>query len=254
MTFFQPLLIALALLTRIPVPEKYFPSKTDTALLQKSVLWYPVVGLILAGGISLIPLLMANQLPPLLTAALTVVIWVLLTGALHLDGLSDCVDASYAGHKNPDVIDTVLKDPHTGTMGIVAICLTLIVKVCLLHALLGSQTLVTSGLFIALVWSRFLAVVYILATPYARETGASAGLRINGYRYFIIIMGLVLVVSTVFVTTLAFVLALVSTLGVWLLWWQHQWIKKIGGYTGDCVGALIEIAELATLLVAVLVL
>jgi adenosylcobinamide-GDP ribazoletransferase len=133
------LVIAIQFLTRLPSPRV----AADEAAFAASMRWFPVVGLIVgaivaAGGWA------GALLDPWLGALAALMLWVGVTGALHLDGLADFADASGAAHKDRGRLLAVLSDPHVGSFGVVAIVLQLIAKAVLLHAV------VERSLFLAL--------------------------------------------------------------------------------------------------------
>ncbi len=246
----QALLVALMLMTRLPVPTAWQPQQYHPQLQSRAVLFYPLVGAIIGALLLVVYGLLPNKLHIAVQAVLLVGGWVWLTGALHLDGLADTVDALAAAHKDPARVQTVLKDSHLGAMGAAALVLAMLLKVALVTAALQLE-LIGLALMGAPVAARLLAVIYMLLTPYARKQGIAAQIHLRPYRAAVLALA-VLVLAMAFVTLgLAGGLLLLVMLGFWLFYWRRLWLKKVGGYTGDCVGALIEVAELLTLLVVV---
>ena len=129
-TRLRGLRLATQFLTRLPVRpvEDYSPLE-----LSRSALWFPAVGLAL-GIVTLLPAAIAGH-RPLLTAALGVLAWTWMSGALHLDGLADLSDALAASHRDPDRFLAVLSDPHAGTFGVVSVVLVLLLKAAALDSL-----------------------------------------------------------------------------------------------------------------------
>ncbi|WP_339614834.1 adenosylcobinamide-GDP ribazoletransferase [uncultured Gilvimarinus sp.] len=257
----QAMLYALMFLTRLPVGR--WLNDVDEQTAKRAVLFYPLVGLVIGCLLTLA----AGVLMPLgapLAAALVLVLWVAVTGALHLDGLADCMDAYYAGHKCVDAtqrrekILTVMHDPACGAVALVSLVLLLLVKWAALSALFtlaaGSSTLVILPIFIALVISAVLARTIILPfmalNDYARQDGAAS---VNDATHKQVYWAIALVVFALcgllagVLTASALLLALV----VLMLYWAQLWRRQIGGYTGDCLGALVELAEALTLIVLV---
>ena len=99
------------------------------------MLYYPLVGGLLGGLLWLASLGLADT-PALLGAALLLSLWVLLSGALHLDGLGDCVDAWVGGYGERERTLAIMKDPRCGPMAVVALCLLLLLKCAALSVLL----------------------------------------------------------------------------------------------------------------------
>ena len=139
-TLLYPPLMALALLTRLPV-TRYLPEQWEGKHQGLSILWYPAVGLLLALILSFTAVLIPAGDSPLLISVCVVVAWVMLTGALHLDGLADSIDAVFAAHgelSSPEQrqkILTVFKDPAAGPMAVVGLILVLLLKVVLVSDL-----------------------------------------------------------------------------------------------------------------------
>jgi len=144
-------LVAGRFLTRLPFPDPGLPSAAEPA---RGALFYPLVGLLigalLAGSAALL-----EQAPPLAAAALLLILWVWLTGGLHLDGLADCADAWVGGLGSRERTFAILKDPHTGAMGVITLVLALLAK------LAGLATLLEQGAFLALLWLPTLARAWI---------------------------------------------------------------------------------------------
>jgi len=154
--------------------------------------------------------------------------WVALTGALHLDGLADSVDAACAAHgqlnaKQKEKILEVFKDPHVGAMAVVVLVFVLLLKIAMVAQLLPSLLL---ALVLSMTLARTLVIALFLTTPYLRKAGLPL-LFLPFLHWFMLILALLL---------LFFI-------------WRRFWMKKIGGFVGDCAGALIELAELVVLLV-----
>ncbi|WP_372867942.1 adenosylcobinamide-GDP ribazoletransferase, partial [Pseudomonas sp.] len=118
------LLIALQFLTRLPVRLAAMPSAQETG---RSLLWYPVVGLLI--GLLLLGVhYLLGDAPALLQAALLLVIWVGLSGGLHLDGLADSADAWAGGFGDRERTLAIMKDPRSGPMAVVVLVLLLLLK------------------------------------------------------------------------------------------------------------------------------
>lgn len=241
-----PLLIALQFLTRLPVSLPGMPSPDEQG---RSLLYYPLVGGLLGGLLWLASLCLADT-PALLGAALLLSLWVLLSGALHLDGLGDCVDAWVGGYGERERTLAIMKDPRCGPMAVVALCLLLLLKCAALSVLLPAG----QGVAVLLaVWlARSLLPLLFYCTPYVRAEGLGAALSRHLPRqtvpYLLAVQaGLCLLFGW------AGVYALLAALGCFYLA-RRAMLQRLGGCTGDCAGALVELAELAILLVLALAL
>lgn len=122
--------VALQFLTRLPLPTV----AVDAEGFARSIRWFPAAGLVVGLGVALAGWL-GLQLDPWVGALAALVLWVGITGGLHLDGLADLADAGGAIHKGPERLRAVLADPHVGSFGVIAIVLQLAAKLVLLHVL-----------------------------------------------------------------------------------------------------------------------
>lgn len=120
---------AFQFLTRLPVPVTL---QYDHAMFRRSVVFYPLVGAVLGLLLSLGGLLLQSFLPPAAAAALMLLLWVAMTGALHLDGLMDTADGILS-HRSREQMLEIMKDSRVGAMGVVACVLLLLIKWTLLQ-------------------------------------------------------------------------------------------------------------------------
>jgi adenosylcobinamide-GDP ribazoletransferase len=264
-----PCLMAIALLTRLPVTQQ-LPEKWSDKALGQSALWYPFVGLLLVCLLFLLTMFVPSQTAPLLLGGLIVIIWVLLTGGLHLDGLADSIDAMYAGHavvavkekdenkENKPLSDSdicpkkqallrVLKDPNIGAMGAIALVLLLLLKVSVLSV--SSQLLLS--LLVAMVVSRSIALLFIVSTPYTpyvSQAGLGAVLAASTPKTASIVVLTVVFFGLFTVLSVNDVCILLSVQLVLFYSWRRYWVKHLGGFVGDSIGALIELSEVSLLL------
>jgi adenosylcobinamide-GDP ribazoletransferase len=229
------LLFATQFLTRLRVPAPTEYSERDLA---NSAWWFPLVGAVVGTLVALVVFGGRFQ-SPLLAAALGVVAWVWITGAMHLDGLADLIDALGAAHRDPQRFLTVLSDPHVGTFGIVSIVLALLLKFALLaelHAgLLWALVLIPAWARLgALAWSRWLPPLKT-----GRAHSLAAGLPVGSIvAWSVLLLGISAIVAPV-------LLAAPAIIAAWGLWLR----VRVGGVTGDCLGAGIEVTEVMLLAV-----
>ncbi|MCK8515373.1 adenosylcobinamide-GDP ribazoletransferase [Methylonatrum kenyense] len=243
--------IALALLSRLPVRLPGIITASEQA---RSVLWYPVVGLLLGLALALSALpLQAIGVDPLVTAAVLVTLWVWFTGALHLDGLADTADAWLGSQGERERALDIMRDPACGPAGAAAIVLALLLKVVLLSAMLGYGWYALVVLPVVPVIARAACTGLFLSLPYLRPggLGAAAGEAPPHHPG----RGVLLVCAALcaLVAGFAGIAMIISALATFLLFGRYLqgWL---GGFTGDAAGALTEITECVALLAAVLVL
>jgi adenosylcobinamide-GDP ribazoletransferase len=142
------LILAIQFLTRLPTPQVKDFRQED---LSRSAVYYPLVGALI-GVLLALPLYALGE-RPWLAGALTLLLWVWVTGALHLDGLGDVADAFGAAHRNPQRFLEVLKDPHMGVFGVVTLVMQLLLKFVLLTELAASPA--WFGIVLVPVWARW---------------------------------------------------------------------------------------------------
>jgi adenosylcobinamide-GDP ribazoletransferase len=248
---------AVTLLTRVPLPRR-----PGTAATAASCAWFPVVGALTGGVLALLLLGLDLLLPAVVAALLVVLAEVLLTGALHLDGLADCADAT-GGHDAARRLE-IMKDHSTGVYGAAAVALDLGLRAACLAWLLGSgvpDPELVAVLVTAWTVSRTALLAPARLLPYARPTGTGAG----------VVQGLTTRVTAVAAATglllcggvlaaaggtgsvpllLASVALPAATTAGWT-WWAAS---RLGGATGDVLGAVAETAVVASLVGALAVL
>ncbi|MDO6747955.1 adenosylcobinamide-GDP ribazoletransferase [Gilvimarinus sp. 1_MG-2023] len=248
----QAFLYAVVFLTRLPVAR--WLQKPDAQVIARAVYFYPLVGVLL--GILLV--LFAYAIAGLgvwLAAALTIAAWVVLTGALHLDGLADCMDAYYAGHKIIDPtqmrerILQVMHDPVCGAVALVALVLLLLTKVVALASLWQQGTSLALLLVVPFL-ARVTILPFMALADYARDSNQSSPATEpgTGILWLVALCYLAPMVMGFSVFT-SFVL--LGALTALLIYWWRFWFTQIGGYTGDCLGALVELSELLLLILLV---
>jgi adenosylcobinamide-GDP ribazoletransferase len=239
------LLIAGRLLTRLPLPD---PGEVAPAEAGRAVPWYPLIGLLLGVLIGGAGLLVA-AIDPGVAALLVLMLWVWVTGALHLDGLADSADAWIGGLGDRERTLQIMKDPRSGPAAIVALVLVLIGKWSALVALIDAG-LIWPLIVVPLV-ARALLPLLMLTTPYARRAGmaleAVAHLPRRGAVGAVIASAL----AAVLIGGWGGALLCVGSGAIFLLA-RRAMLQRLAGFTGDTAGALVEIAETALLILAVL--
>ncbi len=237
---------ALQFLTRLPVPQTAECTAEDRG---RSVLYYPFVGLLIGAVLTGFLFLLADANPGL-RAALLLLVWVLFTGALHLDGLADSADAWLGGRGDRARTLEIMKDSRSGPAAIVALALVLIVKFAALSTL--THAAYWPALVLAPLLGRASLVLLFLTTPYVRAEGIGAVHAANLPRG-----GAVIVLLSVAVLVPVFLgyagLWPLTTALVTVLLLRRLMLQRLGGATGDTLGASCEIVEVAVLVVMVLV-
>ncbi|MDN0083820.1 adenosylcobinamide-GDP ribazoletransferase [Crenobacter sp. SG2305] len=234
------LILALQFLTRLPTPQlkAFHPS-----WLAASARWFAAVGL-LVGALLALAALAGSRIDPWLGALVALVAWIWVTGGLHLDGLGDLADALGASHRDPARFHAVLKDPHVGSFGVLALVLAVLAKLLLLMLLLKAGAPLW-GLLLLPAWTRLFAVAWSATLP---PLAGGSGERF-GWQSHWPSLSVNLVLLTGLSVWLAPVLLAAPLAG--LAWWAFLH-RRLGGMTGDCLGAGIELCEILLLLLLVI--
>lgn len=244
MNFFRPLWIALQLLTRLPTPNSGAP---DAIAAGRSLLYYPLAGLLIGAMLSGTGWLLADHLPPMLLAAILLTLWVLITGALHLDGLADSADGWLGGYGDRERTLKIMHDPQSGPAAIVVVLLVLLLKFSALSSLVEASRL--RELLLVPLLARTLLPLLFLTTSPAQTQGMASSLAAHMPRrsaWLVVAIGL----SAVALSAPAGPWMLLSGLFLFVLL-RRMMLLRIGGMSGDTAGALVELTETATLIVLV---
>jgi adenosylcobinamide-GDP ribazoletransferase len=232
---------ALRFFTRLPVPAWIGHSAEQ---LNHAARYFPLVGLIV-GGIGAAVTLAAMQFwPDSIAVLLGMMATLLATGAFHEDGLADMIDGFGGGWTREDVL-RIMKDSRIGSYGAIGIGMALLLK---FSALTGLAVLPAPTFFALLVAghgvSRLASTTLIHALDYAREEGKAKPLATrlgSGELAFAALCGLApcLLLPWAQVIVALGLVALVTLLAA------RSFVKRIGGYTGDCLGATQQLTEIA---------
>jgi adenosylcobinamide-GDP ribazoletransferase len=236
-----PLLIAIQFLTSLPVRLPGMPSPQE---LGRSLLWYPVVGLLIGLLLYALDALLSGT-PLLLHAALLLAAWVALSGALHLDGLADSADAWLGGFGDRERTLIIMKDPRSGPIAVVTLVIVLLLKFAALAALIEEQH--ASVLLLAPWLARGLLPLLFMTTPYVRAGGLGQALAEHLPRERLpLVLGLHAVAMLLFGWTAVVLLVAGIALFAWL---RQRMIARLGGTTGDTAGAMVELVECGVVVV-----
>lgn len=241
-----PLLIALQFLTILPIKLKSLPDPKSNG---ESLLYYPLVGLLIGTLLALLASVLENA-PASLAAVLLLGFWVLSTGALHLDGLADSADAWVGGFGDREKTLTIMKDPRCGTVAVVTLIIILMIKLTAIEQLISTQS--WGILLLTPVISRTLPITLFLTTAYARQNGLGSQLAEHLPRQASLFVLATVVLGSLFLTGFAAFSLLIVTAGIFFML-RHLMLRRLGGTTGDTAGALVEISEAALLVTAVLI-
>lgn len=233
----KPLFAAIGFLTVAPVPMKWMEGE---GVMERSVRWFIVVGIIIGGIVSTASVALFALFPVFPAAVMTATLLMAVSGALHIDGLADTADGFFSSRPRERILE-IMKDSRTGAMGVAAIVVVFIFKVSLIVSLPDHAR--TGIVFIMPVAGRFAPVMIMATMKNVREGGLgtvfsrNANLASAAFSFAALaVCGWLCCGKTGVAAAVAVVIFLVV-----YSWWCG---KKIGGYTGDTLGAAVELCEL----------
>lgn len=236
------LLIAFNLMTTLPLPVRKDWQTGDSG---RASIWYPFVGLVI-GGLTWLTWTGTTRLFPALAAGLlTLILWVWLTGGLHLDGLADCCDGLLASASAERRLE-IMKDSRLGAFGGIGLILVLLLKAALLSALTPETSF---GILLAASLARWWILPAGLL-PLARPSGMGADFK-AGFRPWFIAAGAVIPLAlSILLGARGFISLAFGSLAAVLVLRLAK--SRIGGVTGDVFGMTVEVVEAASLLAFVI--
>ncbi len=232
-------------MTRIPIP---FLAKVSDRQIGQSLLFYPIVGLLI--GTILVAIAISSASTGI-AAALSLAFWALITGGLHLDGLADSADAWLGGYGDRERTLKIMKDPCSGPAAVVLITLVLIIKFAALETLINHKQ--WNSIILAPILGRTILPMLFLTTPYVREAGLGSALTKHLPRTPAWTVIAIVLLCITFITGFNSVLLIASAI-ITLVALRILMLKRIDGTTGDTAGATVELTEMVVLVVSVLVL
>lgn len=239
----KPFFAALQFLTILPLPKR-LAGKTED--LGKSVPFFPLVGLLIGLLAAGFDQLAGSHLPPLAASVLVVILLVGISGGLHMDGLADTADGFMSARSREKMLE-IMRDSRTGVMGTIAVVFVILLKVAALHPL--PLDLRWKAVLLMPLAGRVAIVLMMTYLPYVRTGGGLA---------------------TLFDQKRSPLHALWAAVFLFAAWWLvGGWMgiaagavplsaaamfmvysdRKIGGFTGDTLGAICEIVEIVPSLV-----
>lgn len=226
--------------TRIPVPKSTGYSNEN---LNKATKYFPLVGTVVGGVGALIFLLAYSFLSVYAAVAISILIMILLTGAFHEDAISDFCDGFGGGYTKSKILD-IMKDSQIGTYGGLSLVFLVLMKLLLISEI--DPIKIPLVLIAAHSLSRLNPVVLMYTSQYVREDKTSKSKPIGESKSIMVLVVAfmfavipALFLSYLFLPLMLFVMVIIH------LYFRHYIHKKVGGYTGDILGTLQQISEIA---------
>lgn len=237
------LITAVRFLTVVPVPGKGLEGRDA---LGRAAGWFPPVGLALGLLLAAGDRLLSWLFPPLVSALLVLTAWKLLTGGIHLDGLADCLDGLAA--RDPEQALAIMRDSRIGTFGAVGLILLLLLALVALAEIprvVRGETLLLAPLI-----GRYAPLLLARSFPPASPDRGYGGAFMRAVsRAALLSGGGFVAVVAVILWPHGLIAAAMGLGAAWVAGWVLS--RRLGGLTGDGLGAVVELAELGVLLTAV---
>ncbi len=244
----RPLLAAIQFLTVIPFPKSF---KVDERELERCTPFFPVVGLLIGIVIATFDYIMGLVLPSIPASVMTAIAMTAISGGLHMDGLADTADGFFSARPRERILE-IMRDSRTGVMGVLAVVLVIMLKVSLLISIFPPFR---PGVIVLMpLAGRCSFVVMMAALPYVRHEGGLATAFGGGKSWINVlwVSAFLLAAGWIAGHWMGFVASL-SALLVSALFSAYCF-RKIGGYTGDTLGAGCELTEIIPALACVVLL
>lgn len=252
---FLPLLArSLGFLSRLPVPDRFFAG--DDGRMEHTPAGFAIAGIVIAALPALLLYVVAQAHAAFLSAALSIGLLVALTGALHEDGLADTADGLGGGRDRERTL-AIMKDSRIGTYGTLALMLSLLVRISALSVLVAEvgPAAATAALVGSAALSRAAMVWHWRALPPARPDGVAARVGQPDGTALRVALGTGLAVFLLLVlpqvSLLRTATAILATLAA-IFMFNLKIKTRLGGHTGDTIGAMQQISDMVILSVLAL--
>jgi len=234
----RPLLAAIQFLTVIPFPKSFTGGEKE---LEKCLPFFPVVGLLIGIIIAAFDHVMGFIFPPLPASVMTVIAMTAISGGLHMDGLADTADGFFSARPRERVLE-IMRDSRTGVMGVLAVVFVIVLKVSVLISLFPP---IRPGIIVLMpLAGRCSFVVMMTALPYVRREGGLATAFGVGKSWLNVLWASAFLLAAGWLAGHWMGLAASFSALLMAVLFSVYCFRKIGGYTGDTLGAGCEITEI----------
>ncbi|MBQ5950214.1 adenosylcobinamide-GDP ribazoletransferase [Massilia sp. ST3] len=239
--------IALQFFTRLPIPRWV---GFEAAWLNHASRYFPLVGLVVGAIAAAVYAAAALVLPAPVAAVLSTAATIYLTGAFHEDGFADTCDGLGGGMTRERALE-IMKDSRVGAYGAIGVVCMLVAK-CTSLAMLPPSSAI-AALLLAHPLSRLAATSLIWAMEYARAEGKAKPLaeRMSGAEFAIAAITVLLPAAALVLhgaLSMAAGVGAVLAAALAAFWLARKFARRLGGYTGDCLGAVQQLSEVSVYL------
>jgi len=236
---------ALSFLTILPVSQVPYSEGKDLA---RSMAFFPMVGLLIGLLLSLGHYFLSFLFPKSLVIWFTIGLLAFITRGLHLDGFADTIDGLASGGKKEKILE-VMRDSRIGAFGVLSLIFLIGAKYFALDQI--SNSLIPQSLILMAVMGRNSVVLTCYRSPYARSEEGLAKPFTENLRVREMVISLTSAIGIAFLLMGVKGILVVIGIGLFSLGYRSFFIKRLGGVTGDVLGAANELAELLCLILLV---
>lgn len=233
----KSLMTAIRFLTILPLPGS---GENDTSFFGAALFYFPITGLIIGSFGALCAFVLVNTLPIGVAAVLLTIFLSLASGFLHLDGLADSCDGLLSARPAPKCLE-IMRDSRIGVMGAAALSAVFLLKTASIAA--SDPANIYYALIIAPVAGRTSIIFMMALLPYARKNEGLGLLFYSANKRWAVFFSALLFITVTATLVPSKFMALSLTLVVSVAVFSWVCRKKIGGATGDTLGAVCEITE-----------
>ena len=235
---------ALQFFTRLPIPRWV---GFDPAWLNQASRYFPLVGVVVALITGVVYTIAFKLFPPVIAAILSTAAGIYVTGAFHEDGFADACDG-FGGGTTPERVIEIMTDSRVGAFGAIGIAMMLVLKCATLSAL--PAPVVVTALLVAHPLSRLAAISLVRFMDYAKASGKAKPVALGiadrdlAIAALITLLPIVLFGAIDLMPWYGIAAGMLPVAGMW--WWAMRFFqRRLGGYTGDCLGAAQQVTEVA---------
>lgn len=250
MKFFEPMIIAFSMYSKIPMPMIMWNEKN----MKYVMCYFPIIGIAI-GAVQLLWFYIAKTFSfgIILTAAVATIIPLLITGGIHLDGLCDTIDG-LSSHQSIEKKLKILSDPNSGAFAVIGCIMYMLINFALWTEIVPTfKSIIIIGLFYMI--SRSFSGFSIVTFPLAKNTGLAAAFSDGAQKKKVkITMITYICLLTILVSFIEIKYSLLSIAFVLFvfMYYKHMSKKEFGGITGDLAGFFLQSAELSVLVAVML--
>ncbi len=249
-TFISRFVLMLQFLTVLPLPFKPEVRKED---LGRGLVFAPLAGMVIGGILCGVYFISSLVFPVIVSSVIVIAAYAIVTGGLHLDGLGDTFDGLFSGRPRPKMLE-IMRDSRIGTNALLSVTLVLFINISCIASLpvVDSALPLYTIILLMPAAGRMGCLLAAGTSVYAREGEGTGRSFVDNCKLIHVISGALIFFAIAFLLAgiNGLLLALASMTVSWLL--TKVFSRKIGGVTGDILGAVCELTQAAFLMLSLL--